>query len=68
MNLKSAPEVFDEAVLLWQVQKFDQELHPLPCLFGRKAVDSAKEPERVTDGELVIQRYVLSNNHNGNAT
>lgn len=54
-----APEVSDEAALLRQVQKFDEEFHPLPRLFGREAVDSAKEPERVADGELVIQCYVL---------
>lgn len=58
-QLAVLPEVSDKAVLLWQVQEVNEEVHPVLCFFGGEAVDAAEEPQCVADSEFIIQSDVL---------
>lgn len=59
-----SPEFTDQAALLWQVQEVNEEIYSRLGLLWRQPVDATEEGERVTDGELVVQRQFLPSGKN----
>lgn len=53
------PELPDQHGFLRQIQEVDEEPHAVLRLLCREAVDAAKEPQGIADGELVVQGQIL---------